>query len=160
MFGVLFLFFLVGTPILPAQDVLPLDRKGIASLIEQRSGKILVLNIWATWCQPCKEEFPDLIALSDSLKNSNVEVIALSVDYPDEIASKIVPFLHSVRSRLKVFVAEVESQDEIFSLFKAEWSGAIPATFIFDASGKERRAMFGKRSYAEFLKAVEEVRRL
>jgi thiol-disulfide isomerase/thioredoxin len=159
MFGVLFLFLLVGASTLPAQNVLPLDRKGISSLIEQRHDKILVLNIWATWCQPCKEEFPDLIALSDSLKNSNVEVIALSVDYPDEIASKIVPFLLSVRSKLKVFVADVESPDEIFSLFTSEWSGAVPATFIFDESGKERMAMIGKRSYADFLKAVEDVRR-
>lgn len=158
LFGVLFLSVVIGAQFLPAQSILTLDKNGIASLIEQRSGKILVLNIWATWCQPCKEEFPDLNTLADSLQNKNAEVIALSVDYPDEIDTKIRPFLKSVRSRLKVFVADVENQDEIFSLFKSDWSGAIPATFIFDESGKERTAMIGKKSFTEFLNAVEEVR--
>ena len=159
LFGVLFLAFIGGTAYLPAQNVLPLDRSGISSLIEQRNGKILVLNIWATWCQPCKEEFPDLMLLSDSLRDDNVDVIALSVDFPDEIDSKIIPFLTAMGSRLKVYVADVDSQDEMFALFSAEWSGAIPATFIFDPSGKERKALIGKKSYAEFLKAVMEVRR-
>ncbi len=48
-------------------------------------GKVLFVNIWATWCLPCKEEFPDLVKLAEEYQNSDVVIIGVSVDYPDEI---------------------------------------------------------------------------
>ncbi len=157
LFGVLFSFFIIFTTTASAQTVRPIDEKGLIDLVKNRNGKILVLNIWATWCIPCKEEFPDLAQLSDSLKNSGVEVAAVSVDYPDEISSRIVPFLKSMYVPFRVFVSDVPSQDKFFALFDKEWSGAVPATFIYDEKGNQRAALIGKRNYREFKNAIDTI---
>jgi thiol-disulfide isomerase/thioredoxin len=155
LFGVLFYLLFLLTASASAQTVRPIDEKGLTDLVKNRNGKILVLNIWATWCIPCKEEFPDLALLSDSLKNSGVEVVAVSVDYPDEITSRIVPFLKTMRVPFRVYVSDVPSQDRFFALFDKEWSGAVPATFIYDEKGNQRAALIGKRTYRDFRNAID-----
>lgn len=157
LFGVLYFLILFLTATATAQTVRPIDEKELTDLVKNRNGKILVMNIWATWCIPCKEEFPDLAQLSDSLKNSGVEVIAVSVDYPDEISSRIVPFLKTMHIPFRVYVSDVPTQDRFFALFDTEWSGAVPATFIYDEKGIQRAALIGKRSYRDFRDAVDAI---
>ena len=152
-------FFFLNTFLSIGQTVRPIDEKGLDSLISHRNGKHLVLNIWATWCIPCKEEFPDLIKLSDSLKTKQVEVVAISVDYPDEINSKIQPFLKKMKPPFRVFVWDFPSQDAFFAQFDKSWSGAIPATFIYDNKGIQQRFLLGKQSNSQFKKAIDDVLR-
>ncbi|MHB1049570.1 MAG: TlpA disulfide reductase family protein [Bacteroidota bacterium] len=157
LFGVLYFLILFLTVSASAQTVRPIDEKGLTDLVKNRNGKILVLNIWATWCIPCREEFPDLAQLSDSLKNSGVEVVAVSVDYPDEISSRIVPFLKTMYVPFRIYVSDVPSQDRFFALFDKEWGGAIPATFIYDEKGNQRAALIGKRTYRDFKNAIDTI---
>ena len=96
---------------IPAQQKEPLsigliDQKGLNTLIRERHGKPLLLNIWATWCQPCIEEFPDLIKLAQT--DSLVEVVGISVDYPDEIHSRVTPFLEKLKVPFKIYIAKFE----------------------------------------------------
>ncbi len=71
--------------------VVPIDQVTLQKLITQRNGKILFLNIWATWCVPCVEEFPDLVRLSQAYPESELEVVGISADFPDEIETKNPP---------------------------------------------------------------------
>lgn len=146
---------LLTASILPAQSVQTIGLKGIDSLIHHRNGKALLLNVWATWCVPCTEEFPDLVKLSDRLKGTNAEVVAVSVDFPDEITSKVAPFVTKMNARFPVFVADVESQDELINAFDSTWSGAVPGTFLYSPSGTKHSALFGKQSLDRLQKAVE-----
>lgn len=150
-------FLLLSVTFSSAQQVRTIGKKGLDSLIANRNGKVLLLNIWATWCIPCKEEFPDLVTLSNEMKRSKAEVVAVSVDFPDEINEKVTPFVKKMKTPFRVFVADFASQDEFFASFDKSWSGAIPATFIYDPSGTQQKFLLGKQRHDQLKKAVEDV---
>lgn len=130
------------------------------SLIENRNGKILFINVWATWCVPCREEFPDLVKLHASLKNSDVEITAISVDFPDEIEDKIIPFLKKQGVKFKSYVGGFKNDEELINRLNKGWRGDVPATFIFDKKGKLKRTLNGKKTYENFISAITEVIKL
>jgi thiol-disulfide isomerase/thioredoxin len=152
-----------GVKTLPAQNkntlpsVEPIDVKGIEHLVHARNGKILFLNVWATWCRPCVEEFPDLVKLYNDYQNAGVDIAAISVDYPDEVDSKILPFLVSQHVPFKVYVANIKKDEDLINELNPSWSGAVPATFIFDASGKQRAFMFGQKTLRIFKAEIDTV---
>ena len=152
-----------GMNILSAQNksispsVEPIDVKGIEHLVHLRNGKILFLNVWATWCQPCVEEFPDLVKLYNDYRNAGVDIAAISVDYPDEVDSKILPFLVSQHVQFEVYVANVKKDEDLINELNPSWSGAVPATFIFDANGKQRVFMFGQKTLKAFKSEIDSV---
>jgi thiol-disulfide isomerase/thioredoxin len=152
-------FFFFLTALSTAQTVRPLTAASLDSLISNRNGKLLLLNVWATWCGPCKEEFPDLITLSRSLPPSKAEVVALSIDYPDETESLIAPFIATMAPPFPVFVADIEPQDSLINALNPQWSGAVPATIIYDSSGRRRTFLTGLQTLKTFKKAVDDVLR-
>lgn len=154
LFGVLVFCSLICSSLALSQTVETINEQKLDSLIANRNGKILLLNIWATWCVPCREEFPDIIQLSKNFRD--IEVVAISADFPDEVETHIIPFLQKMNVPFRVFVADFANQDEFFSVFDKRWGGEIPATFIYDTTGKQFAFMRGKHSYAEFKNVVEE----
>lgn len=140
----------------PEIIVKKIDEHSLDSLIKKRDGKILLVNIWATWCIPCREEFPDLVKLNNAYKNK-MDIAAISVDYEDEIESKIIPFLKKNNVDFPVFVSGFENDESLINYFKSNWGGAIPATFIFDADGKEIKKLEGKHSFEGFSSIIDEI---
>lgn len=134
-----------------------LDEFGLQKLVSQRNGKVLFLNVWATWCIPCREEFPDLVQLSNEYKENKVEFVGLSVDYPDEISTKIIPFLRSVRANFKIYVQDFKDPAVLIQRLDANWSGAIPATFIFDAKGSLQVRFVGMGRYEQFKEQLDKI---
>ncbi len=137
-----------------------LDESGFARLVAERKGKILVLNVWATWCTPCVEEFPDLAKLDREYKDKNVQVVLVSIDDSDDLKTKVIPFLQSHHAAMKSFINGFSTAEKFINTLNASWSGAIPATFVFDAKGKQHLFLLGKQSYQTFKEAVEQVRTL
>jgi thiol-disulfide isomerase/thioredoxin len=140
--------------------VVPIKQEQLRQLIQNRNGKALFVNVWATWCKPCVEEFPDIIKLAEEYQQngSAIEFIAVSADYPDEVDSLIIPFLKKFPSvPFKIYVADFESQDEFISAFDSSWSGAIPATFIYNDAGKKQQFLTGQHSYQQFKEEIEKV---
>ena len=127
----------------------------LQQMIQNRDGKPLVLNMWATWCVPCKEEFPALVDLAE--KNIGVaDVVGVSLDFPEEIESQVIPFLHENPVNFPIYVANVASQDDFINAFNPDWSGALPTTFIYDSDGRQTAMMTGKRELADFEAAVSQ----
>ena len=85
-------------------DVSLIDANGIQSLLEENRGKVLFINTWATWCVPCKEEFPDLVKLKEFYRESDVAFIGISVDLPDQIEGAVKPFLRSQKVNFPNYV--------------------------------------------------------
>lgn len=163
IFALFICSFFAGIKRVPAQNkdslptVEPIDVKGIERLVHIRNGRILFLNVWATWCQPCVQEFPDLVKLCNDYQHAGVDIAAISVDYPDEIDSKILPFLVSQHVPFKVYVADIKKDEDFINELNPSWSGAVPATFIFDANGKQRVFMFGQKTLQVFKAEMDTV---
>lgn len=140
------------------QKVEVIDDAGFSKLIKERKGKILLLNFWATWCIPCRDEFPDLVKIANKYQSQNVEVIGISADYQDEIESKIQPFLKSQHASFKNYVKNVEDDEGLINSINPEWSGALPATFVYGTDGVLRESHFGQNDFDGFRKLIEQVR--
>jgi len=139
----------------PVRSVEPINEQGLRQLIHERAGRILLLNVWATWCKPCVEEFPGLIRLQQTYRDSLVDIVAISVDYPDEVASKIIPFLDSLGVSFTVFVADIPKPEDLITTLNPAWSGAVPATFVFDRHGRRRAFLLGRKNFEIFKDAVD-----
>ena len=133
-----------------------IDQKGLDKIIHERKGKPLLLNIWATWCQPCIEEFPDLIKLASS--DTLVEVIGISVDYPDELDTKVLPFLEKLKIPFKIYIAKFNKQEDFIAAVDSTWNGAVPATYIYNGSGKKRFSFIGQETFEQFKKNIKMVK--
>lgn len=142
----------------PMSQVELLDKDGLRKLVQERNGRILLLNVWATWCQPCVAEFPDLIKLSNAYNKDRVEIVGISVDYPDEIESKVIPFLKNHNVPFKVYVAKFDKQEDFINAVNSSWNGAIPATFIYGTNGNRRFSLIGQGTYNRFKREVEKAR--
>ncbi len=131
-----------------SQNVKTIDEKGVKNLIENRGGKSLFINFWATWCLPCVEEFPDIVKLAEKYKD--VDFVGISLDHPDEITSKIQPFLKKMKAPFPNFVAKFKDDQILIEMINKNWNGAIPATVIYNSKGKQLSFHAKKLSYKEF----------
>jgi len=96
--------------------------------------KATLINVWATWCGPCRRELPMLQALSTNLRPQRVDVILVSVDDAKDEA-KAASYLKDSGIALKTYLVDGSLAD-----FKAginpSWPGMLPASFLFDASAR------------------------
>jgi len=113
-------------------DVKMLDAEAIKLSALRAKGKVLVVDFWATWCGPCRQEIPHLVALQNEYRDKGVEVIGLSIENPAADAEK-------VRTFAKEFAINYQlgfSTYEMFAAFNGNDPGmAIPQTFIFGRDG-------------------------
>ncbi|MBM4171706.1 MAG: redoxin domain-containing protein [Ignavibacteria bacterium] len=129
----------------------------LQKLIKERKGKPLFLNLWATWCVPCREEFPSLVKLADEFKD--VEFVGITVDFPEEVESKIIPFLKSQNVNFVSYVNGFEGDEDLINALDKDWNGALPASFLYDKNGKKTSFLEGKHSYESFKKEIEKAKK-
>ncbi len=90
-----------------------------------------VINFWATWCKPCIKELPYFEALNSQHKNEKVKVVLVSLDFPKQLESNLVPFVQKKQLRSKVVVLLDGKYNDWIDKVSPDWSGAIPATYIY-----------------------------
>jgi len=127
----------------------------VQEFIGRHRGEVIVINVWATWCVPCVEEMPDLVTLS---REDHVRVVGISIDDPEEIHSKVVPFLRKHAVPYPVFVKAAGGDEAFINALNKDWTGAVPATFLYDTAGRQRKMLVGKQTHASLRKAVDSLR--
>lgn len=108
-------------------------------LLEVKDEKVYVVNFWATWCAPCVKELPYFEELEENYKNQNVEVLLVSLDFPNKKESKLLPFLTEKKIKSKVVLLDDPNEDVWIQAIDSSWSGALPATLIYS---KNKRKFF------------------
>jgi thiol-disulfide isomerase/thioredoxin len=132
----------VSPPAAPAPDIAFTGPDGKSVRIKDLKGKVVVLNLWATWCAPCKVEMPTLAKLAAAYQAQPVQVVALSADSPDKAAEA------------KAFIARNPPLKPYLSggstiLFKFQPSVAgLPSTIIYDKKGVERARISGDADWS------------
>ncbi|HMW32903.1 MAG TPA: TlpA disulfide reductase family protein [bacterium] len=123
------------------------DLDGNTVSLSQYRGKTVLLNIWATWCGPCKKEIPDLIALHNEMKDKDVVVLGVLLESESAEASK--PTVKEFNINYPVWYGD----DAFAQQFQVQ---AFPTTVIIDKNGKSVKTMIGLQSKAKFEAAVRE----
>jgi thiol-disulfide isomerase/thioredoxin len=113
-----------------------------------------LVNVWATWCGPCREEFPDVLKVAKDLKPRGVRLVLVSVDFKG-MEFELRRFLSAQGVDFATYLREGKDEEFIDALSPG-WSGAIPASFVYDSSGKLVRFWEGKASYPEIKSRVLE----
>jgi len=139
-----------------ASEVKIINVSDLELILEEGKGSAILINVWATWCEPCREEFPDLVKLSDEYKMS-IRFIGISADEVDDLGSKVIPFLEKQNAQFENYLIKVVEPEDFIDLLNKDWSGAIPATFIYDKKGKQTEVLIGKQSYEEFEGSIKKV---
>jgi thiol-disulfide isomerase/thioredoxin len=105
------------------------DLAGHPRSITEWTGKVLVVNFWATWCPPCREEIPDLVISRDKLHGSGIEFIGIAFDQ----AAKVAEFVRSVRISYPVLLADSSALKLVRSIGNP--TGGLPFTIVLDRKG-------------------------
>jgi thiol-disulfide isomerase/thioredoxin len=130
-----------------------LSESQLAQLLESSKGQVLVVNFWATWCGPCREEFPDLVKLHGERSESGLKVVAISMDEPED-EKAAVQFLEDQGVKFSAYLRGFEDFEKFVNAIDPEWSGALPTTFIFDRSGKLAFRRVGKTNFKELIEEI------
>lgn len=123
----------------------PADAPAVLAAVQAPGAKATVLNVWATWCEPCREEFPDLVRLGHEYSDRGVRLVLVSGDFDTEKAA-VDKFLADQGVDFATYIKSGDDMKFINGL-NPKWSGALPATFVYDGQGRLRDFWEGKASY-------------
>lgn len=130
-------------------DVETIDAAGVAALRKNGTKKVRLFNVWATWCGPCVEEFPELAKTARKFGLRDFELITISMDLPEKkadvkkfleenhaaIPAKIKPTLKAEGRATNSYIFAGASQDELIKALDPEWPGPIPHTLLVAPDG-------------------------
>lgn len=151
---IIFSFLLVYSAI--AQEIKSLSTPAeFNNLKEEKLGKVFLINIWSTWCGPCKEEFPELVRLHNDFKDKEFEVLFISLDVESEINTKVKEFLADNNVNFRTYWNNFITEEAFLNYIGNNWDGAIPAIFIYDKNGNLVKNFIGKRTYEYFKQQIE-----
>ena len=104
------------------------DSKGKIHSLEEHRGKWVLVNFWATWCPPCREEIPDLIALHENKKN-NLVVIGVAMDYRN--AKEVFQFAEQAKITYPLVLGNYKIAEQVGAV------PGLPTTYLYDPKGKQ-----------------------
>jgi peroxiredoxin len=112
-----------------------IDSAGIANLVKTNSDKLLLINVWATWCGPCVNEFPSLVDINRMYRRRDFQFISISADDPakKDKALKMLKSLHAANSN---YIFNIDDKYQLIDVVDPNWDGALPYTMIVEPGGK------------------------
>ena len=125
---------------LPAPNFSLPDLDGKMVSLSDYRGKVVLLNIWATWCPPCVEEMPSMEKLYQELQGEGLEILAVSID--ESGAQEVLPFMQKHKLSLP---ALTDTKGTIKSLYQTT---GVPESFIIDKDGILVEKVIGPRDWA------------
>jgi thiol-disulfide isomerase/thioredoxin len=132
--------------------LVPVTAADVMARVAASRGRPVLVNVWATWCAPCREEFPDLVRLERELSAEGFRLLLVSADFDTEVES-VRRFLAEQGVDFETYLKQEDDLRFIDGLHK-EWTGALPASFLFDGSGRLHRSWEGKASYDDLRAAI------
>jgi len=120
------------------------DLQGKAWTLQALRGKVVLVNFWATWCDPCRREMPDLETLYRRFKNQGLVVLAISDDDADKVKQLIV-------EKRFTYPVLLDPGRKVTDLFRIE---GIPKSFVYDRDGKLVAQAIDMRTRGQFLEML------
>jgi len=148
--------FLFCLPLFATGPLIPVDEAGFQKLVNSHKGKVVVYDFWATWCAPCRAELPQLVKLEAKLRSQGVEVITISADEPEQKAAA-EKFIQKFGVQGPAYLRQAASDDHFINAIDPKWSGALPALFLYDKSGRKARSFIGETDMAALQAAIHKL---
>jgi thiol-disulfide isomerase/thioredoxin len=117
----------------------------ILAAVKAPGASAVLVNVWATWCEPCREEMPDLIRFYRDHRAQGLRLVLISADDDDQRAD-VARILGALGFDGPAFIKHGNDMTFIDAL-DPRWKGALPATFLFDGRGTRSRSWLGAVTY-------------
>ena len=112
------------------------DLAGLKKLRANRgTGKVRLVNFWATWCGPCTTEFPDLVAIARTYSHRRFEAVTVATNAPGE-GAEVLDFLKQQQAATRNLHFNSHDKDAMIDAFEPKWNGALPYTVLIDENGE------------------------
>jgi thiol-disulfide isomerase/thioredoxin len=126
-------------------------------LLKRNGHRPLLVNFWATWCDPCREEFPDLVKIDNDYKDRGLDFIAITLDDLADVNTEVPKFLGKMKAAMPVYLLNVPDPDPAIHSVDPSWTGALPATFLYNNQGEVFYKQLGRIKPAELRAAIEKL---
>lgn len=141
----------------PKVVVEPIDTDALKGLLtQQRQGPLLV-NFWATFCDPCRDEFPDLVKIDKDFRPQSLEFVTVSLDDVIDIKTSVPEFLGSMQATMPAYLLNVNDPEPAINLVDPKWRGDLPATFLYNEKGEVVYRHIGRVDPAELRGEIEKL---
>ena len=106
-----------------------IDDAGVAKLAKNDTDKLLLVNLWATWCGPCVSELPELVTINRMYRKRNFQFVTISLDEPEkkDDALKVLKENHVAATN---YLLNTKDRDTFAEALDKEWPGPVPYTLL------------------------------
>ena len=112
-----------------------IDEPALKELLQNKSDKLRLINVWATWCGPCVAEFDDFITINRMYRGRDFEFISISADNPTN-KEKVLKFLKKQQASNTNYLFSVDDKYKLIDIVDPKWEGALPYTILVEPGGK------------------------
>ena len=143
-----------GARVVKAPAAVAIDAAEMQQLLKRDGNRPLLVNYWATWCDPCRDEFPDLVKIDKDYRAKGLDFIAITLDDLADLKTAVPKFLRLMNAKMPVYLLNVSDPEPAISLVDREWTGALPATFLYNNKGEVVYRHFGRVKPDELRAAI------
>jgi thiol-disulfide isomerase/thioredoxin len=112
-----------------------ITEQGVKELVKNNGDKLRLINIWATWCGPCVEEFGDFIIINRMYRGRDFEFISISADDPS-LKEKVYKFLSKEQASNTNYIFNTDNKYKLIEAVDPQWQGGLPYTILVEPGGK------------------------
>lgn len=132
-----------------------INTQSLKGLLSEQRQRPLLVNFWATWCGPCREEFPDLVKIDAQYRPRSLDFVTVSLDDFSEITTGVPQFLSSMKATMPAYLLKENDPEPAINAVDPRWQGDLPATFLFNERGEVIFKHIGRVDTAELRAAIE-----
>jgi thiol-disulfide isomerase/thioredoxin len=123
-------------------------------IVAGRKGRVLLVNFWATWCEPCREEMPDLVAAAKKFPAKDLAVVLVSLDSQKTGPTQVPKFLKEKKVPFVSWLAKSRDPQVFIDTVDRTWDGSLPYTLVYGRDGKIATRLSGLQTEASFTEAI------
>lgn len=142
-------------PPLKLPVVAPINTEALKGLLTEQRQRPLLVNFWATWCVPCREEFPDLVKIDSEYRPRSLDFVTISLDDFSDISKGVPEFLVAMKATMPAYLLKENDPEPAINAVDPRWQGDLPATFLYNERGEVIFKHFGRIDAAELRAAIE-----
>ncbi len=116
-------------------ELKPIDATDLARLARNETDKLLVVNLWATWCGPCVAEMPEFVTMHRMYRKRNFQMVTISLDQPEQ-KDAALKLLKENHASMTNYISAIDNVDKIAEALDKEWRGPVPYTLLIAPGGK------------------------
>jgi thiol-disulfide isomerase/thioredoxin len=134
-----------------------IDNDALKALLTQQRERPLLVNFWATYCDPCRDEFPDLVKIDKEYRPQSLEFVTVSLDDMTDIKTGVPKFLSDMKATMPAYLLNTTDPEPAINMVDQRWRGDLPATFLYNEKGEVVYKHIGRINPAELREAIDKV---